>query len=90
MPSLLAAIGGAVGLDGGSGGLTGGLQIVCFSADLVLVRPSESPGKNKTKTKKKKQNNNKKTIQVPDFIKYVSPTLIIKSSLNHISYMGTD
>lgn len=51
MPSLLAAVGvfcGAVGLDGGSGGLTGGLQIVCFSADLVLVRPSESPEKKKT------------------------------------------
>lgn len=49
MPSLLAAVGsfcGAGNLDGGSGGLTGGLQICCFSVDLVLVRPSESPEKN--------------------------------------------
>lgn len=45
--SLLAALGpfcAAAGLLGGSGGLTGGLQIGFFSANLVRVTPSESPG----------------------------------------------
>lgn len=44
--SLLAALGvfcGTGNLEGGSGGLTGGLQIAGFSVDLVLVKPSESP-----------------------------------------------
>lgn len=48
MPSLLGALGGFCeggNLEGGSGGLTGGLQMACFSEDLVLVRPSESPAK---------------------------------------------
>lgn len=46
--SPLAALGdfcGAGYLEGGSGGLTGGLQMACFSVDLVLVKPSESPEK---------------------------------------------
>lgn len=45
--SLLAALGpfcAAAGLLGGSGGLTGGLQMRCFSTNLVRVTPSESPG----------------------------------------------
>lgn len=45
-PSLLAALGvfcGAGLLEGGSGGLMGGLQIACFSVDFVLVGPSPSP-----------------------------------------------
>lgn len=45
--SLLAALGGFSGagyLEGGSGGLTGGLQMACFSEGL-LVKPSESPEK---------------------------------------------
>lgn len=48
MPSLLAALGvfcGVGNLEGGSGGLTGGLQMACFSVDLILVRPSESPSR---------------------------------------------
>lgn len=52
--SLLAAFGGFCGagnLEGGSGGRTGGLQMACFSADLVLVRPSDSPEKTKTAQK---------------------------------------
>ena len=56
MPSLLAALGvfcGAGNLEGGSGGLTGGLQMGCFSVDLVLVRPSESPEKTKQNKKNK-------------------------------------
>lgn len=47
VPSLPAVLGpfcAAVGLLGGSGGLTGGLQMGCFSATLVRVTPSESPG----------------------------------------------
>lgn len=46
MFSLVVELGGFSGagcLEGGSGGLTGGLQIACFSEDLVLLKPSESP-----------------------------------------------
>lgn len=45
--SLLAAprpFCAAAGLLGGSGGLTGGLQMGCFSANRVRVTLSESPG----------------------------------------------
>lgn len=43
LPAATGAFCGAAILDGGSGGLTGGLQIGCFSADLILGGPSESP-----------------------------------------------
>lgn len=47
MASLLPTLGGFCGggsREGGSGGLTGGLQMAGFSADLVLLRPSASLG----------------------------------------------
>lgn len=48
MAWVLWAFCGVGNLEGGSGGLTGGLQMGCFSDDLVLLRPSESPEKKHT------------------------------------------
>lgn len=43
LPAILGVFCGVVTLDGGSGGLTGGLQMGGFSDDLILVGPSGSP-----------------------------------------------